>query len=270
MSEQPRPVRVGIILSTETESRSGALTPSGVVTRHRRSGDVRSLSHENLDINNPEWLRDQYATHSLSAVARMAGVTRCAIRRRLTLFGIPIRTPEDVYAESLRVRAIVVVGDGSALVPLTRGYVAVIDETDIPLVAGRRWYVNGKKVKYAESQNRAKEERLRMHRVIIGAPDGVPVDHIDGDGLNNRRANLRLATVQENGANSRHQVGATGFRGVRLTKTGRFEAYISGHSDYVYLGTFDSAEEAAAVRDIAALQRYGEFAVLNLPESEAA
>jgi hypothetical protein len=105
-----------------------------------------------------------------------------------------------------------------------------------------------------------------MHRVITGAAPGQHVDHADGDGLNNRRLNLRPCTPTQNQASGRHRIGASGLRGVRWSeRKGRWVACISVRGESKFLGQRRSAEEAARLYDAAARELHGEFARPNYP-----
>lgn len=111
-----------------------------------------------------------------------------------------------------------------------------------------------------------------MHRLIMLAPKGLQVDHIDGNGLNNTRANLRLCERSLNNVNRR--LGYTpksGFRGVYQDTGGPlFYARIWSGGSAKRLGYFRNAEEAARAYDAAAVQEFGEFAVLNFPHRKVA
>jgi hypothetical protein len=106
----------------------------------------------------------------------------------------------------------------------------------------------------------------RLHRLIINAPDGLLVDHKFGNSLDNRRANLRLATRRQNRCNSRKKVGCTSkFRGV--SKRGKkWGARLNYNGKRVFYKSFDSEIEAAKAYDEAAKKYHGEFARLNFPE----
>lgn len=106
----------------------------------------------------------------------------------------------------------------------------------------------------------------KMHRLILNAPDGVHVDHINGDGLDNRRENLRLATPELNQANARkHLVGRSRFKGVSWSEAAqKWRAYISQHRKQTHLGLFNTEIEAAAAYDAKAKEIWGDRAFLNL------
>ena len=102
-----------------------------------------------------------------------------------------------------------------------------------------------------------------MHRFILGFPT-AHVDHVNGDGLDNRRSNLRLCTHAQNVCGVRQVTNKTGLVGVSLAKTtGKFLAYIHKDRKSRYLGTFPTAQLAAQAYNAAALQLFGEFARLN-------
>jgi hypothetical protein len=108
-----------------------------------------------------------------------------------------------------------------------------------------------------------------MHRDIMNSPKGLLVDHRNCDGLDNRRANLRLATHSQNQCNKRKRRSKTSSRfiGVSFDKwTGRWYASIKTNGKTIWLGRFDSEIEAAKAYDRAAIKYHGEFARLNFPQ----
>lgn len=156
------------------------------------------------------------------------------------------------------------------------GRVTLVDDEDARFLLVATWHARRADQKrgdryYVQGLRRGKT--IYLHRLIMGDPAGVTIDHRDGDGLDNRRKNLRPATRGQNNAN-RAAYNVTGYRGV--TKVGeRFLASISfgrvpGRGKSRHLGRFDTAEEAALAYDAAALERFGEFARLNLPQRVAA
>jgi hypothetical protein len=104
-----------------------------------------------------------------------------------------------------------------------------------------------------------------MHRVIMGNPEGMEIDHKNGDGLCNLEKNLRIATVAQNRQNvGLRKYNTSGFKGVSRHRVGkRWQAALRFNGKSIYLGLFDTAVEAAAVYNFAAKRLHGEFAVLN-------
>lgn len=109
--------------------------------------------------------------------------------------------------------------------------------------------------------------KMYLHRFILQPPPGLLGDHKNGDGLDNRRENLRVATKGQNNVN-RPVKNATGFRGVSR-RPRYFVAYICIDGRGFHLGCFKTPEQAARAFDAAALAHWGEFARLNFPKQEA-
>ncbi len=145
------------------------------------------------------------------------------------------------------------------------GETFIIDAKDRAILNGVRWSVfafGSERCRYVA--RREDERTILMHRQLLDAPKGLTVDHEDGNGLNDRRYNLRLCTYGQNRFNSHHpKRSATGYRGVYLTGDGRFKVMISLSTKKTYLGTFDDPIEAARVFDAAALAHRGQFTQLN-------
>jgi len=109
-----------------------------------------------------------------------------------------------------------------------------------------------------------------MHRLIMDPPRGYVVDHINGDGLDNRRANLRLATHAQNGRNRRKiKKGISKYKGVSWEEsTGKWRALIHVDRKKISLGCYKDEVTAAKVYDKAAKKYHGEFARLNFPRTK--
>lgn len=106
---------------------------------------------------------------------------------------------------------------------------------------------------------------MLMHRMIMRPRRGQLVDHIDGNGLNNRRCNLRVCNYQQNAANTGPRGGTSRFVGVRR-RGDKWEAGVQCRGKYYHLGTFATEIEAAKARDRKAYELWGPYAYLNFPE----
>jgi hypothetical protein len=149
------------------------------------------------------------------------------------------------------------------VIPVTGGYVAVIDDADAELVLRHKWRA-ATHGRYA--QTNVGKRTVFMHRLIMAPPEGFETDHVDGDGLNNKRDNLRLATRSQNRANNHSQVrNKHGFRGVIQTARGYFYGRVNKYGKQHFTASFNTPEAASIARNRLAIQLYGEF----VPPSEA-
>lgn len=114
-----------------------------------------------------------------------------------------------------------------------------------------------------------KKTTVRMHREITQAGDGFEVDHADGNGLNNRRANLRICSASENQQNRTSVRGSSAYKGVLRDRShGCWKAKIVVDGKRFMLGSFTTEEAAARRYDQAAKAHFGRFARLNFPDDE--
>jgi len=157
-------------------------------------------------------------------------------------------------------------------IQLTQGYFATVDDSDFELVNQYKWHVYKKKrstVLYAYRNipnGKGGQTSIQMHRVILGITDkNIMVDHADGNGLNNQRSNIRIATSSQNAAN-RKPFGKSQYRGVSLivTKYGEYWYAKCSKGKNVKHKLCDTEEEAAMVYNRFAKSIHGQFARLNV------
>ena len=173
------------------------------------------------------------------------------------------------------------------IIKLPQGKTAYVDDEDYEYLNQFSWYLTSDR-RYAMrdqyGEGHRKRKRIAMHREIMGFPAGL-VDHIDQNGLNNQRSNLRLATRSDNAKNSKsHKDSFSKYKGVsatnksysRISKTTKelkhyvypdwYVAQICINGRQTYIGTFKTEVEAALAYDKKAKEIFGEFASLNFPE----
>lgn len=163
-------------------------------------------------------------------------------------------------------------------IPLTQGYVALVDDEDAErTLAAGPWRVckniQGEHVTfYAQAHGRDPLTgklcgSVLMSRFILCPAPGEEVDHINHNGLDNRKSNLRRCNKAENQGNScKHTRSSSQFKGVSLdTRRGKWRAQIMTNYHQIFLGYFLSEIDAARAYDLAARKHFGEFANLNLP-----
>lgn len=148
--------------------------------------------------------------------------------------------------------------NGVGLIPLTRGAVALVDDSDYGMLMQYVWHLA---VRGDVCANVGGGKQLKMHRLLMNAPPDRLVNHINLNPLDNRRANLRLATKMQNAANSRHTRSSSGYRGVYHDRNnGKYRAYIAINHKRQWIGPgFGTAERAALARDIYAAPIVGAF-----------
>ncbi len=155
-------------------------------------------------------------------------------------------------------------------IELSKGKVAIVDDEDYEYLSQWKWSLSskgkGRKNLYAVRAN--KKSIISMHRQIMKFPENFFIDHINGDGLDNQKDNLRLCNNQENSSNQKkHSNNKNGYKGVYTSnRSKKFMAKVFYKGVSFYLGTFATKEDAAIAYDKKALEIFGEFALLNFPE----
>jgi hypothetical protein len=143
-------------------------------------------------------------------------------------------------------------------IELSNGQIALVDDCDYEYLSQWRWYIAGKG--YAMRIER--KVTIYMHRVVAGTLVGMNTDHINRNKLDNRRSNLRVCTGSQNNANMAVRKNNTsGKKGVYWHKKAhKWLAQIWYNKNIVYLGIYDSIDDAYHAYCKKAEELYGEFA----------
>jgi hypothetical protein len=152
-------------------------------------------------------------------------------------------------------------------IPLTKGYSALVGDDDCDRIAAVKWYASvhprGVYVQRDTHEN-GKRVSLLMHRVIMSAPPGTHVDHINGDCLDNRKSNLRVCSRSENMRNRRRVSGRSQYKGVvYVPHLDKWQAQIIVDKRTINLGVHRNERDAALAYDAAAPTYHREFACTN-------
>ena len=149
-------------------------------------------------------------------------------------------------------------------IPLSQGQFALVDAENYDFLITKNWYAwDNRRGGFYARHSIIGGEKIYMHRLIMDASKGIYIDHINGNGLDNRRCNLRICTNQQNHRNKSKNFGNSLYKGVAWHKKAKkWEAYIK-YNKKNHLGLFLTQEEAALAYNIAAKKYFGEFAKLN-------
>lgn len=169
-------------------------------------------------------------------------------------------------------------------IPLTRGFVALIDDADYPAVSQYRWHAlvtatgvyaigrpyptRGRQRPNLPEGPKTPLKKKLLHRFLLGlGEDETQVDHRNQDTLDNRRKNLRVGTAQQNRCNRPKRAGTSSvYKGVTWNAASSlWHAKITAHRRCLYVGAFDDERKAALAYDRAASSYHGEFAFFNFP-----
>lgn len=152
-------------------------------------------------------------------------------------------------------------------ITLTQGRVALVDDEDFDWVSAWKWHARKSFGGFYAARTTSKGGKVFLHRAILKAPTGMYVDHINGDSLDNRRANLRLVTHQQNMMNRVLSSSNTSrFKGVYWqNRGGRWIAKIKYNQKIRHIGTFLTEEDAARAYDTVARELFGDYGRFNFP-----
>lgn len=148
----------------------------------------------------------------------------------------------------------------SKLIPLSQGEFAIVDDADYGAVSSIRWRLNrSSKSKYAICGN-----GTYMHRYISDAETGMSIDHINGNGLDNRRKNLRVCSHKQNLCNrEKNHNNTSGYKGVVISRGKYIVSEIKHNGVKIRMYGFKTKEQAALAYDKKATELFGEFAMTN-------
>lgn len=159
-------------------------------------------------------------------------------------------------------------------IPLTQGKFAIVDDADFEWLNQWKWHAitTARSRCYAARHGLIGDKRvyIYMHRAILAVPKGLVSDHINGDGLDNRKRNLRVATQNENCKNQMLRgSGSSTYKGVTWdTNRKKWAAQIGNNYQHYGLGRYSDEKKAALAYDKKALELFGEFACLNFPRKK--
>ena len=157
---------------------------------------------------------------------------------------------------------------GAVWLPLTQKNWTLVDEEDAEFLRDKKLRTHTGYASFYAKSGRWAYRTVMVHRWIMGVVEKVPaeveVDHINGNRLDNRRANLRLCTRRENAMNVSGRAPISGFKGV-VRARGKWLAQVQADHVNHRVGLFETAEEAARAYDTAAKRLHGQFARLNFP-----
>lgn len=143
-------------------------------------------------------------------------------------------------------------------IELTKDKYALVDDEDFEYLSRFKWYFGGRRYAVRTINHSQKQY---MHRLIMNAPKGMEIDHINGNELDNRKDNLRIVTIRQNQLNAKnHKDSISGYKGVYLRrKDNKWVVYI----EKKFMGAFLDKAEAALTYNNSARKLYGEYARLN-------
>lgn len=147
---------------------------------------------------------------------------------------------------------------------LIGGKLATVDDEVYEEIAQYKWGFVGRYA-YTQEWTKGTSKNIYMHRMIMGFPSQMEIDHINGDGLDNRKANLRVVSHAQNMANQKSRKNTSSiYKGVSWNKRrGKWESYIETSGKKKHLGYSLDEQEAAKTYDVAAIRIFGVYARPN-------
>lgn len=218
-----------------------------------------------LNQRNIEIIRLRSEGMSMAEVAKATDATKAAVFAVLRRAGMTAQ---------YTVRPLVFgpnIPDGAVGVQLPRGLVAIVDRADADWVGEWNWHCSAARAQahvLRRTTAGGAKTTIWLHRAVLQAPEDFQVDHINGNPLDNRKANLRACTPQQNSWNGKQRSTIQPYKGVSIEPAAPhlWRARICVDGKLYRLGAFDKAEDAAEAYDAAAVEFFGEFARLNFPD----
>lgn len=150
----------------------------------------------------------------------------------------------------------------SKFISLSRSKNTIVDDEDYDSLMQKKWYCSS--IGYASRTSSNPRKEMPMHRAIMNCPEGMVVDHINGNKLDNRKINLRICTHKENIRNGKG-MSHKKYKGAYFSKErSKFYSKIKVNYKSIHLGYFSTEEAAASAYNQAAIKYHGEFAKLNV------
>jgi hypothetical protein len=152
-------------------------------------------------------------------------------------------------------------------IELTQGFFTTVDDEDFERLLQYKWHYHLGYARTNVTISPGKQKTLLMHSLIMGVVEGLEIDHINGDGINNRKSNLRSVTHAQNTRNlgMRKKETSSMYKGVSWhTRMNKWMSYIRFNGEKRYLGYYEIEESAALAYNEAATLLFGEFARPNV------
>lgn len=155
-------------------------------------------------------------------------------------------------------------------IELTQNKYTTVDNEHYDWLSQYSWHIKQAKnrsdyAKFTTPRKDGKQKTIHMHQILLWCPQGYEIDHINGNGLDNRMENLRIVTRLQNSMNQhKKKIGKSKYKGITYdTRSNSWQARIGKNNQRFNIGTFKKEEDAAQAYDNKAKELFGEFACLN-------